>query len=87
MTRLLRLALLAFALGVPTLAAAPAAQAAAPLPFEEVAQAQNATEAAPRQRNRLQRAERPRTNRQHAQRSRGNREHAQRPRRARTNQG
>jgi len=87
MTKLLRLTLLAFALGAPTLAVAPAVQAATPLPFEEVAQAQNPAEAAPRQRTRRQGAERPRTNRQQAQHARGHRQQAQRPRRARTNQG
>jgi len=87
MTKLLRLALLAAALGAPSIAIAPATQAAVPLPFEEVAQAQNPAEAAPRQRTRRPRAERPRTNRQQAQRPRGNRQQAQRPRRARPSQG
>lgn len=70
MTRPLRLALLAFALGASTLAVAPASHAAAPVPFEEVAQAANPAAAASRQRTRRQRADRPRTNRQQAQRSR-----------------
>jgi hypothetical protein len=86
MTRLLKLALLAFALGLPGLAGPAAAQAAAPPAFEEVAQA-GTPEARPRQRQRRPRAERPRTNRQQAQRPRGNRQQAQRPRRPRPTQG